>query len=625
MLFQPSNVSPDEVNGTGCIDVTSNLEIAWQVNGNSAMTKYQVTIYKNDAASTFVYSTGVQTLSVPFWGTNYKGEVQYFSVVITSNTMSTAGMVNGQEYKIVITQFSAGNDTGYRYTASSTVAAGNYYMSIGSGRYASFTLTSSLPSGATISYSSNHNIMCISSGGVFTTTTANVGTSHTGTQLSSSAYTGGEDFIVQSTASVFLTRNAPTVTINEFPTPMPYRAYSFTATYTQAQGDALNWMRWELAETGSEDEPLVDTGKIIGTGQLQVDYDGLFTGKYYSVRCTVETTRGVEATSGWVEFYVYYVVSGTPGLLSVCQPINRACLLLNWDDVSGSTGYAIYRREGSMGILKYVTTLPYGAVSMWDYGVKSGSTYTYYLFPESNDAYSHEPMVSEPITYSFWAWAIIESAMGDDNAYHILSAYAFKFGNGGVTASSVTNNNTPQLNRTFTPYPNRQPDSANYMSGQVGGLINFKANANAPYADTASQADAIMALSVSPNDIFLKDPKGNFRRIHTSQPITKEYGIKKQELPTTIVFPWVEVGSTDGVSLVSVPGDKFYLSDMVIETTIHIEPDTGSLIWTIPDKYEDGSILSLALDGALIQSFDWTFTPADMRLYQSTGEVTASV
>ena len=64
---------------------------------------------------------------------------------------------------------------------------------------------------------------------------------------------------------------------------------------------------------------------------------------------------------------------------------------------------------------------------------------------------------------------------------------------------------------------------------------------------------------------------------------------------------------------------------MVIETTIHIEPDTGSLIWTIPDGYADGSILSLALDGGLIQSFDWTFTPAEMNLYQSTGEVTASV
>lgn len=630
MLFQPSNVSPDEVNGTGCIDVSSNLEIAWQVNGNSAMTKYQVTIYKNDAASTFVYSTGVQTLAEPFWGTTYTGDIQYFSIVITPATMSTAGMANNNEYKIVITQWCAGTDSGRTASTTSNLAAGNYYLSLGGSQYANFTLASTLSSGSTITYSAHQQLITITTGGVFTTTTANVGSSHTGTSVASSAYSNGDDFVVQSTASVFVTRGAPTVTINAVPEPLPYCKYSFTATYSQAQGDPINWMRWELAETGDEDEPMLDTGKITGTGQLQVDYDGLFNNGRYSVRCTVETSRGVIATSGWLSFHVMYNVSGSPTSVDVCQPINRACLLLSWEAIDGVDNYAIYRREGTTGLLWHVATLPGTSISMWDYGVKSGNTYTYYLFPETNSVYD-DPIESEPIYYDFWGWTILEAKIKEDGDYHVLAAYAFRYGSGGVNASNVTNNNSPKLNKTFTPYPNRQPDTANYMSGSVSGLINYKADAATGYQDTAQEADDIMALSVTTNHLFLKDPKGNFRKIHTSQPIVKQFGIKQASLPTTVTFPWVEIGSTEGISLVSTPGDPFYVTDAVIETTLTINLDDsdpnlpmGAILWTTPDNYSGGSILSLNANGALLQNFDWTFTPADMHLYNDTGEVFAA-
>ena len=58
------------------------------------------------------------------------------------------------------------------------------------------------------------------------------------------------------------------------PSPVTAKSASFSAEYTQTQGDNLNWVRWELALVdGTEYEILRDTGRIYGTAQLRFDYD----------------------------------------------------------------------------------------------------------------------------------------------------------------------------------------------------------------------------------------------------------------------------------------------------------------------------------------------------------------
>ena len=68
MLYQPSNISPDQIYGTGTVDITDDLNVSWRVNGDSAMTAYKIDFYQNDANSTSIYSTGKVTLGTPFWG-----------------------------------------------------------------------------------------------------------------------------------------------------------------------------------------------------------------------------------------------------------------------------------------------------------------------------------------------------------------------------------------------------------------------------------------------------------------------------------------------------------------------------------------------------------------------------
>ena len=46
MLYQPTNITPNLINGLadGTVDATQDLALTWQINGPSAMTKYDIKI-----------------------------------------------------------------------------------------------------------------------------------------------------------------------------------------------------------------------------------------------------------------------------------------------------------------------------------------------------------------------------------------------------------------------------------------------------------------------------------------------------------------------------------------------------------------------------------------------------
>ena len=45
MIFEPTNIIPSALTGTGTIASADLAKIQWQVNGNSAMTKFQIDAY----------------------------------------------------------------------------------------------------------------------------------------------------------------------------------------------------------------------------------------------------------------------------------------------------------------------------------------------------------------------------------------------------------------------------------------------------------------------------------------------------------------------------------------------------------------------------------------------------
>lgn len=282
MLYQPTNVYPSMTGalGNGVVDANGNLTVSWQVNGNSPLTAFQIVIYDNNPTSTQRFSTGKITDGCPFYGVDYAGNVQYFSYVIPAGQLLSAGITNGNDYKLIITQW---------WSDSNSVS--------------------------------------------------------------------------QSSASAFITRTAPTLTISALPNPVPYRMFTFYAVYTQAEGDVLNWVRWEVALKNSTSyDVLKDTGKLYGVAQLQFSYDGFFTGSTYAVRCSVQTENGVEATTGWIEFAVEYQSELLNGTLAACQSGKGSGVKLTFPSVTNIPGEA----SGSYTVSDSYLRLPEGSSVKWE-------------------------------------------------------------------------------------------------------------------------------------------------------------------------------------------------------------------------------------------------------------------
>lgn len=540
MLFQPSNITPDEINGTGTVDVTSDVDVSWKVSGNSAMTAYSITIYLNDAGSTQKYTTGKVTLATPFWGVNYAGETQYFTAKITAAALSAAGVDNGNEYKMLITQWWSAND-----------------------------------------------------------------------------------YVTQTTASIIIARADPTLTMTSIPDPVTTKEYSFTATYSQAQGDVIKWVRWEIAYADDEGNPFYDTGNIYGTGELQVDYDGFLSGTTYAVKCTVETQNGVDVTTDWTEFGVSYSLPATAGNATACMVQGDSCVWVQWDMDLAADGYSVMRqREGDSRLVK-IANVGLSAGQLRDYSAKSGETYTYYIFPTGELSYLTQPMVTQPLAVQYWFWSIVEAIpTGNQKEYSVQKSYIFRY---NVNEGSVSNNNSPSVNANFTRYPTRQGVSANYASGTLAGYIGTVSHDTMAYSDTAAQTEALFALSTTSNALFLLDPKGNFRRIHTSGPTTVQVDHKSGVMPQTVSVSWVETGTTENVHVIMFAGGEYYPKDRVVFTTVDVNANTGELVWTTPDNYDGtGSVLSMS-NGELIQNNEGAFIPATLTVDASTMTLTATL
>lgn len=64
-----------------------------------------------------------------------------------------------------------------------------------------------------------------------------------------------DDSVQQVQPSYFITRSEPTLMMDTIQNPLPIRMNTFSAAYSQEQGDTLNWFRWLLAVKGRKMPP----------------------------------------------------------------------------------------------------------------------------------------------------------------------------------------------------------------------------------------------------------------------------------------------------------------------------------------------------------------------------------
>lgn len=480
MIFQPTNIIPDELNGNGTVDLTEGLQVSWQINGDSPMTGYAVTIenYSDSSQNSLTVENSISA----FWGRDNNGNVQRYYVNIPAAILSDYGISNGNDYALSITQF---------WTDSNSE----------------------------------------------------------------------KQEVKQLASSIFHARKNPVVSITTIPT-VTTTDYTFQATYTQAQGDEINGIRWMLAQRDFEDKPLKDTGMIYGTGILKMYYNGLLNDTYYVVRCIVTTEYGAEADTGWVQFRVNYSVGEASNSVSACQFRRQNGILVSWNRTQSATRYLLFRKKLNATRLEHVAEIKSTAqgYEIVDYRAKSGEIYQYYLFPANATKYLTAAVVSPEIRVAYRYWAILEAVKYRENVYAVIHAHYFRYGDGGVKEGKISNNNSPNLLQNFTRYPTRQGNSQIYKTGTVTGYVGTIDAQTLEYSDTVEQVDTIMELSRTNNTLFMSDPKGHFMQIHIKDAISSQTSITKKIMPQTITVPWVEVGDAEDISLISMMSTTFTIS-----------------------------------------------------------------
>lgn len=129
--------------------------------------------------------------------------------------------------------------------------------------------------------------------------------------------------ITQNSASIFITRSAPTLTISPASGALASVTQSFTASFSQAQYDSIAWVRWVLSD--GDGNVIDDTGTIY-TGKLGYSYNGFFDGVTYTLSCTVETSSGATKTATNIYTCSYTSSAASGGIVTSCNPDDSVTL-----------------------------------------------------------------------------------------------------------------------------------------------------------------------------------------------------------------------------------------------------------------------------------------------------------
>lgn len=214
----------------------------------------------------------------------------------------------------------------------------------------------------------------------------------------------------------------------------------------------------------------------------------------------------------------------------------------------------IYRINLNTNEREKLYSVPSDINAFRDYGWTTIMPYKYIGYGRIGNKYTSQiKFLPERICRRQNAYTLLETMQDIEcpNVYHVIGEW--RFGT-NISAGSISNNNTPNFLTNFTPYRLKQPIARLGCSGTLSALLSNVNNGQ--YADTIEQQKRLNNLSLSTNTFFLKDMKGNIYMVAISNSITQTIENKSAKLQVNISIPWEEIGSINGVSIVSTPNDK---------------------------------------------------------------------
>ena len=138
----------------------------------------------------------------------------------------------------------------------------------------------------------------------------------------------------ESYENVFNAYSTAELSINPISSPIANKDYTFSANFSQAEGVTVEKFGWILINT-TTNETIVDTitNNNIYSSQLELPYDGLFSGNDYKIMIKCWLTNGVEMETDYTTFSVQYTVSPFNGDVITNQTCDSG-VLIEWQNIN---------------------------------------------------------------------------------------------------------------------------------------------------------------------------------------------------------------------------------------------------------------------------------------------------
>ena len=279
MIYQPRNVNPAQKSIDG--NVLNNY-FSMEINTNDKVVGYELTILNWD--NTVRYVQDKVNLSTPL----YNGDT--LSFLIPSSALK-ANLENGFDYKWYVKLY---QDTSNMYITYGIIQAVNSETEL--------VLQKNINVKAGMSLKYNNELKTITAYSD-NTGIATIESAFTSSVLAGAQYQIYSDFIQTVPEYILHVRKTPNVEINDILSEITTKKYTFTGTYSQADGVPLSYHRWTLGIT-DKDNPLIytivqTTGKVYNCN-LTYTYDGLKNGINYVIILETENEFGI---SNYIQKY----------------------------------------------------------------------------------------------------------------------------------------------------------------------------------------------------------------------------------------------------------------------------------------------------------------------------------
>lgn len=272
MIYQPRNVNPAQKSVDG--NVLNNY-FSMEINTNDKVVGYELTILNWD--NTVRYVQDKVNLSTPL----YNGDT--LSFLIPSSSLE-ANLENGLDYKWYVKLY---QDTPNMYITYGIIQSVNSETEL--------VLQKNINVKAGMSLKYNNELKTITAYSD-NTGIATIESAFTNSVLAGAQYQIYSDFIQTIPEYILHVRKTPDVEINNIPSEITTKKYTFTGTYSQEDGVPLSYHRWTLGIT-DKDNPLTytivqTTGKVYNCN-LTYTYDGLKNGINYVIILETENEFGI--------------------------------------------------------------------------------------------------------------------------------------------------------------------------------------------------------------------------------------------------------------------------------------------------------------------------------------------